>query len=63
MIDFTERHADLAADAYARYGRGRHEAALNDGDCMTYAVARLANAPLLFVGNGFTRTDLVAVLA
>lgn len=63
VLDFTERHADLAADAYARYGRGRHQAALNYGDCMTYAVARLANAPLLYVGDDFAHTDIVAVLA
>ena len=62
VVAFTERHADLAADAYARYGRGRHPASLNYGDCMTYAVARLATAPLLFVGNDFSQTDLEAAL-
>ncbi len=62
VVAFTERHADLATDAYVRYGRGRHLAALNFGDCMTYAVARMAAAPLLFVGNDFTRTDLEPAL-
>jgi len=62
VVAFTERHADLAADAYARYGRGRHAAALNFGDCMTYAVARMASAPLLFVGNDFSQTDLETAL-
>lgn len=62
VVAFTERHADLAADAYARYGRGRHPASLNYGDCMTYAVARMAVAPLLFVGNDFSLTDLEPVL-
>jgi len=58
VVAFTERHADLAADAYARYGRGHHPASLNYGDCLTYAVARLAMAPLLFVGNDFSLTDI-----
>jgi len=62
VVAFTERHADLAADAYARYGRGRHPASLDYGDCMTYAVARLATAPLLFVGNHFSQTDLEPAL-
>ncbi|TVR87568.1 MAG: type II toxin-antitoxin system VapC family toxin [Trueperaceae bacterium] len=62
VVAFTERHADLAADAYARYGRGRHPASLNYGDCLTYAVARMAAAPLLFVGNDFSQTDLEPVL-
>jgi ribonuclease VapC len=40
------------------YGRGRHPARLNYGDCMTYAVAHLAREPLLFVGTDFSATDL-----
>lgn len=62
VVPFTQHHALLAADAYATYGRGRHVASLNYGDCMTYAVARLAQAPLLFVGNDFAQTDLVPAL-
>jgi ribonuclease VapC len=62
VVPFTQRHALLAADAYATFGRGRHAASLNYGDCMTYAVARLARAPLLFVGNDFSLTDLEAAL-
>lgn len=58
VVPFTQHHALLAADAYATFGRGRHAASLNHGDCMTYAVARLAQAPLLFVGNDFALTDL-----
>jgi ribonuclease VapC len=58
VVSFTAQHADLAADAYATYGRGRHPASLNFGDCMTYAVARMAMAPLLFIGNGFSLTDI-----
>lgn len=48
----------LATDAYARYGKGRHPAALNFGDCFAYACARSANAPLLYKGDDFTRTDI-----
>lgn len=62
VVAFTERHADVAADAYARYGRGRHPASLNYGDCLTYAIARMATAPLLFVGNDFAQTDLEPAL-
>jgi ribonuclease VapC len=62
VISFTERHASVAADAYRTYGRGHHPASLNFGDCMTYAVARLADAPLLFAGNDFRLTDLPAAV-
>ena len=56
-IPFGEIHWREAVDAFRRYGKGRHHAALNFGDCMTYAVARLAGEPLLFVGDDFARTD------
>jgi ribonuclease VapC len=59
-IPFGDHHWSIAAEAYIRYGKGRHPAALNYGDCMTYATAKVADAPLLFVGNDFTHTDLVA---
>jgi ribonuclease VapC len=57
-IPFGERHWREAIDAYLRFGKGRHKARLNFGDCLTYAVARLANEPLLFVGDDFPETDL-----
>lgn len=60
VVPFDSRHWTLAAEAFIRYGKGRHAAALNYGDCMTYATARLAGAPLLFVGEDFAKTDLVA---
>lgn len=44
--------------AWRRYGRGRHPAGLNFGDCFAYALADALNAPLLFVGEDFTKTDL-----
>ena len=58
QIPFGDHHWREAVDAFLRFGRGRHKARLNFGDCLTYAVARLANEPLLFVGEDFTQTDL-----
>jgi ribonuclease VapC len=59
VTPFDARHWRVAADAFARYGKGRrHPARLNYGDCMTYATARLAARPLLFTGEDFARTDL-----
>jgi ribonuclease VapC len=58
VIPFAEEHWRMAVDAFAQFGRGRHAAALNFGDCLTYAVARLAGQPLLFVGDDFSKTDL-----
>jgi ribonuclease VapC len=62
VIPFDERHAALALSAFTRYGKGRHPAALDYGDCMTYATARLAEMPLLFTGGDFARTDLASAL-
>jgi ribonuclease VapC len=61
-IPFTEAHRPVAVDAFLRYGRGRHPAALNYGDCLTYATATLAREPLLCVGDDFPQTDLPLVL-
>lgn len=58
VVPFTDEHWPIAIDAYTRFGKGRHAAALNFGDCLTYAVARLASQPLLYVGEDFARTDL-----
>lgn len=60
VTPLTDAHARLAADAFLRYGKGRHPAGLNFGDCMAYAVAKSEGAPLLFVGEDFARTDVVA---
>lgn len=57
-IPFGEVHWREAVDAFRRFGRGRHPAALNFGDCLTYAVASLNGEPLLFVGDDFARTDV-----
>lgn len=58
VIDFTAEHAAAAHRAYLQYGKGRHRAALNIGDTMAYAAAKLANEPLIAVGNDFAQTDL-----
>jgi len=58
IVPFGEMHWRAAVEAYDRYGKGRHAAGLNFGDCMTYATARLARQPLLCTGRDFSRTDL-----
>lgn len=57
-IPFTDEHAEIALDAFNRFGKGRHKASLNYGDCMTYATAYIAREPLLCVGEDFIHTDL-----
>jgi ribonuclease VapC len=58
IVPFGDDHWREAVSAYVRYGRGRHKAKLNFGDCMSYATAKLAGQPLLFVGNDFSKTDI-----
>jgi ribonuclease VapC len=58
IIPFGESHYSAAVDAWLRFGKGKHPAALNFGDCLSYAVAQLANEPLLFVGEDFVQTDI-----
>jgi ribonuclease VapC len=58
VISFDDEHWPVATDAFLRFGKGRDPAALNFGDCMTYAVARVADEPLLYVGDDFARTDI-----
>jgi ribonuclease VapC len=58
VIPFNEEHLDAAATAFIRFGRGRHPAALNFGDCMSYAVASVAGMPLLSTGEDFRSTDI-----
>lgn len=58
VVPFGEEHWPVAVAAFRRFGRGRHPAALNFGDCLTYAVARVADESLLCVGDDFSRTDL-----
>ena len=58
VVSFTEDHFHQALDAFIRFGKGRHPAALNFGDCMSYAVARVAGMPLLYTGKDFSKTDI-----
>jgi ribonuclease VapC len=58
VVDFVADHWMVAADAFLAYGKGRHRAGLNYGDCMSYAVAKLAEEPLLCLGDDFAATDL-----
>jgi len=58
VVPFGEEHWRMAVEAYRRFGKGRHAAGLNFGDCLTYATARLAGQPLLYVGDDFSKTDL-----
>jgi ribonuclease VapC len=58
VIAFSREHYDAATTAFLRFGRGRHPASLNFGDCMSYAVAEVARLPLLFTGEDFARTDI-----
>ena len=51
--------AQLAADAFIRFGKGRHPAGLNFGDCFAYALAQSLGARLLFKGDDFSRTDIL----
>jgi ribonuclease VapC len=58
VVPFTDAHFGAALTAWLRYGRGRHPAQLNYGDCLAYATARIAGEPLLFTGDDFAQTDV-----
>jgi ribonuclease VapC len=62
VVEFGDAHWIEAHRAFARFGKGRHAAALNFGDCLTYAVAKVAAQPLLCVGDDFPQTDLALVM-
>jgi ribonuclease VapC len=59
VIDVTESHFGVAMEAWLRYGKGRHPASLNFGDCLSYAMSVVAGAPLLCIGDDFPLTDCV----
>jgi ribonuclease VapC len=61
IVPFDEHQADIAREAFARYGKGRHPAALNFGDCAAYALAIAEAEPLLFKGTDFGATDVEVV--
>jgi ribonuclease VapC len=57
----TAEQAEVARKAWRRFGKGRHPAGLNYGDCFSYALSRVTGEALLFKGNDFTQTDLTLV--
>jgi ribonuclease VapC len=57
----TADQADVAREAWRRYGKGRHSAGLNFGDCFSYALAKVTGEPLLFKGDDFIHTDITAI--
>lgn len=58
LTDFSAIHYEAAAAAFLRFGKGRHPAALNFGDCMSYALAKVSGLPLLYSGTDFSKTDI-----
>lgn len=60
VVPVSADHSDQARRTWRRYGKGRHPAGLNFGDCFSYALAKLTNEPLLFKGNDFSQTDIPA---
>ncbi len=61
VVPVTGEQAELARAAYRTYGKGVHPAGLDFADCFSYALARFMGEPLLFVGDDFSKTDIVAV--
>jgi ribonuclease VapC len=62
IVPFDAAQAALASTAFATFGRSRHPASLNFGDCAAYALAKSLNQPLLFKGNDFALTDVIRAL-
>ena len=58
IVAVTPQQAEIAVDAFRRFGRGRHPASLNIGDCFSYALAAVTDHTLLFKGDDFSRTDI-----
>ncbi len=62
VIPFDGEQAGIARAAFLRYGKGRHPAALNFGDCAAYALAKSKGIPLLYKGADFAKTDIISAL-
>ena len=62
VVAFEEEQLAVARDAYRRFGRGRHPAALNFGDACAYALSKQSGEPLLFKGRDFSQTDVECVV-
>lgn len=58
LVPVDEDQAQLARDGFRKYGKGRHPAGLNYGDCFSYGLARSLDEALLFKGNDFSQTDV-----
>lgn len=58
VVPFGPAEWPIAIEAFRRFGRGRHAAALNFGDCLAYAIAKSSRDTLLYVGNDFSKTDV-----
>ncbi|MGD9616587.1 MAG: type II toxin-antitoxin system VapC family toxin [Alphaproteobacteria bacterium] len=62
IVPVTPEQAEIAIEAFRRFGRGRHPAALNIGDCFAYALARATGETLLYKGGDFARTDIESAI-
>ncbi|WP_332686066.1 type II toxin-antitoxin system VapC family toxin [Bosea sp. (in: a-proteobacteria)] len=62
-IPVDEEQSVISSEAFLRFGKGRHPARLNLGDCFSYALARSLNAPLLYKGEDFSHTDIASAVA
>ncbi|MFZ1108407.1 MAG: type II toxin-antitoxin system VapC family toxin [Rhodomicrobium sp.] len=62
IVSFDAAQARIAREAFLKYGKGRHAAGLNFGDCAAYALAKSKGAPLLYKGADFAKTDIVSAL-
>ena len=58
VLEFRRDHSEMALGAFLRFGKGRHPARLNFGDCMCYALARMSGLKLVYAGDDFGKTDL-----
>ena len=58
IVSFDDSQCKIARSAWKKYGKGRHKAGLNIGDCCSYALSRYSGEPLLFKGKDFTQTDI-----
>ena len=58
LVPFTAEHARIAREAWLQFGKGRHEARLNFGDCAAYALAAASGEPLLYKGDDFAKTGI-----
>jgi len=62
IVPVTAEHAFLAVRGFSTYGKGRHAAGLNFGDCFSYALAKAMDEPLLFKGDDFRKTDITPAI-